>query len=305
MDLSQLKVFISVANNQSITKAAEDLFISQPAISVAIQKLEIELGHYLFQRKSRGMELTEFGKEVYNEAVKIEDILNTITLKAKEADDKIVIRVVAVSSYFFYLLPNVNTKFAEKYPNVTLLLEELPLPANFTNISAKDYSFILTAGINMTAKNIAGVSKKNTMETQLLYIDQTVAYCNFKHPCANQAVITEDNLAKYPLAIQKSGLKFIPENNKNLSILMNKESIKKTLANSTEYIGLLPSLFAYEDVYIDSGLLVVKPLEKPWPEAYNYVCYDKMRLLSQPERYFLELLISESRELTKKLKEIY
>jgi len=231
--------------------------------------------------------------------------LNTITLKAKEADDKTVIRVVAVSSYFFYLLPNVNTKFAEKYPNVTLLLEELPLPANFTNISAKDYSFILTAGINMTAKNIAGVSKKNTMETQLLYIDQTVAYCNFKHPCAKQAVITEDNLAKYPLAIQKSGLKFIPENNKNLSILMNKESIKKTLANSTEYIGLLPSLFAYEDVYIDSGLLVAKPLEKPWPDLYNYVYYDKMRLLSQPERYFLELLIQESKNLTVKLKDIF
>ncbi|MBP5177345.1 MAG: LysR family transcriptional regulator, partial [Clostridia bacterium] len=62
-------VFYTVAKCKSITKAAEELFISQPAVSHAIKQLESELGGKLFNRVSRGMELTETGGKQMFEAV--------------------------------------------------------------------------------------------------------------------------------------------------------------------------------------------------------------------------------------------
>lgn len=68
--LSLYPVFLSVAENGNITKAADELFISQPAVSKAIHKLEENLGVTLFIRSTRGVKLTYEGKILYDEVVK-------------------------------------------------------------------------------------------------------------------------------------------------------------------------------------------------------------------------------------------
>lgn len=62
IDLELYKVFYIVAKNKHMTKASEELHISQPAISQSIKKLEDQLGGTLFLRSNKGMELTEEGK---------------------------------------------------------------------------------------------------------------------------------------------------------------------------------------------------------------------------------------------------
>ncbi len=64
-NLSLYKVFYTVANSRNISKAAAELFISQPAISKSIRKLEQSLGVTLFSRNSRGVQLTEEGEILY------------------------------------------------------------------------------------------------------------------------------------------------------------------------------------------------------------------------------------------------
>ena len=65
IDLELYKVFYIVAKNKHMTKASEELHISQPAISQSIKKLEDQLGGTLFLRSNKGMELTEEGKMFY------------------------------------------------------------------------------------------------------------------------------------------------------------------------------------------------------------------------------------------------
>ena len=60
------KVFYYVAKNKNLSKAANDLFISQPAVSQALKKLEEELGIKLFYRTKTGMNLTEDGEVLFN-----------------------------------------------------------------------------------------------------------------------------------------------------------------------------------------------------------------------------------------------
>ena len=64
-NLSSYRIFYTVANTGNISKAAKELYISQPAISKSIQKLEESVGCKLFSRSSRGVVLTDEGKLLY------------------------------------------------------------------------------------------------------------------------------------------------------------------------------------------------------------------------------------------------
>ncbi|HEY0254655.1 MAG TPA: LysR family transcriptional regulator [Kofleriaceae bacterium] len=78
MSLSQLQYFVVVAEEQHITRAAERLRISQPPLSRQIQALEDELGQPLFERRGRGIVLTEFGRFFATKASAILDHVATV-----------------------------------------------------------------------------------------------------------------------------------------------------------------------------------------------------------------------------------
>ncbi len=64
MDLSQLEIFLSIAEEKSFSRAAEKMLRTQPAISIAIKRLEEELGESLFDRSSKNGSLTEAGRRL-------------------------------------------------------------------------------------------------------------------------------------------------------------------------------------------------------------------------------------------------
>lgn len=78
MSLSQLQYFVAVAEEQHVTRAAERLRISQPPLSRQIRALEEELGQPLFERRGRGIVLTEFGKYFAVKASAILDHVATV-----------------------------------------------------------------------------------------------------------------------------------------------------------------------------------------------------------------------------------
>lgn len=65
MTMNQLEYFLACARQASLTKAAEELYTTQPHVSMVIKSLEEELGVTLFHRKARGVELTEDGRRIY------------------------------------------------------------------------------------------------------------------------------------------------------------------------------------------------------------------------------------------------
>ena len=75
--LSSYRIFYTVAKTQNISKAAKELYISQPAISKSIQKLEESLGCELFRRSSRGVLLTEEGELLFTH---VSSAFETLTL---------------------------------------------------------------------------------------------------------------------------------------------------------------------------------------------------------------------------------
>ena len=79
-NLSSYWIFYTVANAGNISKAAKELYISQPAISKSIQKLEENLGCKLFSRSSRGVVLTDEGQLLYGH---VKEAFETLTLNSR------------------------------------------------------------------------------------------------------------------------------------------------------------------------------------------------------------------------------
>lgn len=125
VNLELYRVFYTVAKCGSLTKAAQELFISQPAVSQSVKQLETQLGVTLFNRTHRGMELSATGgKLIYKkveEALRLldgaESALTEITGTASGT-----IRIGATDSIFYHILADKIAQYSIKYPNVKLEL---------------------------------------------------------------------------------------------------------------------------------------------------------------------------------------
>ena len=126
VNLELYRVFYTVAKCGSLTKAAEELYISQPAVSQAIKQLETQLGGKLFNRTHKGMELSDAGgKQIFATVEKALKLFEEAENKYAELKDTAtgMVRICAsdtVATHF--LLPFIK-EYHEKYPDVNLILQ--------------------------------------------------------------------------------------------------------------------------------------------------------------------------------------
>ncbi|VAX11339.1 RuBisCO operon transcriptional regulator CbbR [hydrothermal vent metagenome] len=122
--LRQLKVFAAVAKCSSYTRAAEELYLSQPAVSIQVKQLEEHVGMALFEQIGKKINLTPAGKEVqhychaiFQQINEMEDVLEAMQgLSSGRLD-------IAVASTINYFAPRLLAAFNRRYPNIDLTLE--------------------------------------------------------------------------------------------------------------------------------------------------------------------------------------
>ena len=126
MNLKQLEAFVKVAETKSFSEAAKQLFLTQPTISAHVSALEKELNTCFLIRNTRGVELSESGKELYAYAVQMLEIEKTIKGRfGKEIKPEgNVLRIGASTVPAQYILPNVMSTFYAEYPGEKLKLFE-------------------------------------------------------------------------------------------------------------------------------------------------------------------------------------
>ena len=121
--LRQLKVFESVARNLSFSRAAEELYLTQPAVSMQIKQLEDNIGLPLFEQMGKKIFLTDAGHELHHYSRSISGQLADMELALDELKGlergKLNISVVSTANYF---APNLLAKFCQRYSGVTVSL---------------------------------------------------------------------------------------------------------------------------------------------------------------------------------------
>ena len=125
-NLELYKAFYTVAKCGSLTKAAEELYISQPAVSQAIKQLETQLGGTLFNRTHKGMELSETGgKQIFPLVEQALKLFEQVESKYAELKDTAtgVVRICASDTVATHFLLSYIKRYHEKYPDVNLILQ--------------------------------------------------------------------------------------------------------------------------------------------------------------------------------------
>lgn len=122
VDLELYRVFYVVAKNKHMTKASEELHISQPAISQSIKKLEEQLGGILFLRSNKGMQLTEEGKMVYEYVKGALTLINNAENEFTSFKNlsKGEIKIGCSTTLTKLILIDVLKKFHKEYPNINI-----------------------------------------------------------------------------------------------------------------------------------------------------------------------------------------
>ena len=125
IDFELYRIFVTVAKEENITKASEKLNTSQPALTKQIKNLETQLGIKLFERKSKGVELTLEGKKLYE---KIKDPIEELIRIDRQIGKEKVINIGTHNHMGSCIFGNVINEYCLKYPNVNLNLicEETP-----------------------------------------------------------------------------------------------------------------------------------------------------------------------------------
>lgn len=127
MNLKHLSYFVDISKRESFTKAADDIYVSQSALSKSVKSLEQELNVTLIDRTSKSFNLTEEGKILFSEGEKllqyIDESQNEIIEKICKSRRRLRIGVPPVAStvYFSHLL----YRFMKKYPDIDLKMSEV------------------------------------------------------------------------------------------------------------------------------------------------------------------------------------
>ena len=121
-NLNLYRVFCEVAKTKNITKASENLYISQPAVSSAIKELEIELGGQLFIRQNKGVVLTSYGQDIYEKIAQSIEQLKSLDnyfedIKTMQTG---FLRIGTNTSNTNQIISKYLIKFASIYPNVKI-----------------------------------------------------------------------------------------------------------------------------------------------------------------------------------------
>ena len=118
MTLRHMRIFQKIYETQSVTRAAEALHMTQPAVTRALQELEKYYGLRLFERLNRRLTVTEAGRRMYDYALHLTETFDTMEKSLRDGERQGVLRVGASVRLGCSLLPQLARTFQEEHPGV-------------------------------------------------------------------------------------------------------------------------------------------------------------------------------------------
>lgn len=192
-DLRLIRAFLALARAGSFTRAASELHMSQPTLTVQIQQLETGLGVKLFDRNKRHVALTQAGRDLL---VPLERILIDVEAIATNAEELLehrrgLVTVAALPSVAAGLLPRAIKKLTEEYPGITVRV--------YDGVASTVAAMVRSGQVDF------GISSQTYGDRELtshvLMMDRLCAVVASNHPLARKRSMTLHELAKHPLIL--------------------------------------------------------------------------------------------------------
>jgi LysR family transcriptional regulator, hydrogen peroxide-inducible genes activator len=145
VELEQLRHFVKVADLGSFTRAAKEVFLSQPALSRSIGRLEAELGQPLFDRQTRKIALTDAGATLLDRARQVLAIVEDLKTQIRDDGKSGRIRLGAIPTIAPYFLPGLLKIFGKAFPHAQVIVQEDTTASLLTRISEGEIDLAILA----------------------------------------------------------------------------------------------------------------------------------------------------------------
>jgi DNA-binding transcriptional LysR family regulator len=292
----QLQLFESIARNGSYTEAAEELYLTQPTLSMQIKKLTSNIGTPLFEQVGKRISLTNVGEELLKTCKSVFDSLDQFQMTVSNIkgikEGNLRISGVTTAEYF---APRILGDFCKRYPGINVSLEVTNRQRVLERLE-ENLDDIYIVGQPPKGLNIHSVP---------FLTNPLVILASPKHPLANKKNISIEELGEENFIMRERGcgtylaMDRVVKNRQfqfksNLSLGSN-EAIKQAVIGE---LGI-SMLSIYSLVHeINSGELVVLDIEGFPTNDKWYLCYPEGKQLSVVAQVFSDYMLSEGRELT-------
>jgi|TARA_X000000950_G_C13764222_1_gene598190 LysR family hydrogen peroxide-inducible transcriptional activator len=277
MTITQLKYTLSVAEHGNFTTASEKCFVTQPTLSMQVQKLEEELGVTIFNRSTKPLKVTEVGEKVLNQARKI--IEESSRMDDIISEEKGVIggtlKVGIIPTVTSTLLPLFLNIFTKKHKNVKLKIEEF----NTETLIDKLVDGSVDCAIAATPLN-----NDKILERPLFY-EPFVAYVPSHHSLSGNKYLEIDDLSNGNLLILQDGHCFrnqvlnlcsLEDLNKEYELRSGSFETLINLSNNGPWMTIIPYL--HSNNLSPKDLQNIIPFQDPAPAREISMIYSKSQL---------------------------
>ncbi|MBS6023261.1 MAG: LysR family transcriptional regulator [Paeniclostridium sordellii] len=291
MDLKQLEVFVAVAKYNSFSKAAKELFLTQPTVSAHIQNLEKNLDTVLVNRNNKVITLTKAGEILYEHAIYILNNCKKAIYDIKEYSGKIegVIDIACSSIPEAYILPDFLKNFYSDYPNVKFSISRYDSQDAISEILNEriSFGFVGSKVNNKQVEYIDLIDDELVLITPFdLIIENEDNYIDLDKLSDLKFIMRKDGSGTQSLLINKLKSHKIPINNLDtIAYVESNESIKEMVK-----LGLGVSFVSYTSVidYINLRKVRYYKIKNLNFDRKFYFIYSKKKTFTPLEYKFLD-----------------
>ena len=288
MDLHTLNVFLTVVRERSFSIAAEKLFRTQPAVSLAIQRLESAVEEKLLDRSGRHLVLTDAGELVLEYALRFENLSHELERALAELRDKTAgkLAIGANESTTLYLLKHIH-RFRELYPKVKVEIRR--------SLSSTLPTAIVRGDLELGA--ISYEPNDERLASNVIYVDRLCFVVSPRHRLAEQekASIRElggEMFVAHNVAspYRQLVLEAFQKNRVPLNMDLEMPSVEsiRRMVERDEGVAFLPQMCVEDD--LRQGRLCEVKVEELQIDRNIRLIYPRRRRLSYASRAFLDLL---------------
>lgn len=286
MTIRHMKIFLEVYHTENITKAAEHMHMTQPAVTRTIQEIENYYGVKLFERINRHLYVTEIGKQLYKQALHIVDSFDNLEKTLRNGDAFGILRVGSSITLGNFVLPELVCRFREKHPKIKIY-------ANVSNGSNLQKA-LLDNHIDLAL--VEGEVNEPDLITEPFYSDHLILILPPKHPLMQRKKIYLSDLSKYDLLLrEKSSAGRIYIDNTfavhgiSINPIWESVSTQALIKAVSKGIGLsiLPEMLVKND--IEKGIICTKKIEDAAFARKNCIVWHKNKYFTKAAEDFRSL----------------
>tara|TARA_R110002167_G_scaffold128655_2_gene311128 strand:+ start:20529 stop:21413 length:885 start_codon:yes stop_codon:yes gene_type:complete len=290
MDSRKLRIFYTVAKHASFTQAALKLQMAQPAVSIAVKKLEQELDLQLFQRQDKQVSLTSEGRVLLGHAERVLEAMDQAQLEMDELRGlrKGEVRIGIPSMLGSYYFPELLMAFKQRYPALKLLVEE----AGTRDIQRMIDSGELDMGI------IVRDQLPEQLQAELFLREEMLVCVPPDHPFTALQTVSLEQFFAEPLVLFKPGY----FHREYIDRLARSSGSRMQIEFETNLIPLIRSIvrkgfgittFLNRVVEDDPSLVGRSFTEPVWLDLC--IAWKRSGYLSHADRQFVQFLLSHAR----------